>query len=355
MDIKYFKDCKYFRGDIPCKPHKQYNYHCESCSLYSPKKDIILIIKLGAVGDVIRTTPLLHKIWEEEPDSLVWWLTYTPDVLPSSIDKIFGMSLESILVLESTKFKTVINLDKDPHACGLMNKLNADKKIGFELIDGKPSPIDSLAVHKFQTGLFDDVSQANRKSYLEEIFEICGWKFDGQEYLLDVDESFKWSIPNEGKKIIGLNTGCGGRWVSRLWADENWITLGKLLKEKGYFPMYLGGEQEHDKNINLSKSANCYYPGHFSFQGFISLMNQCDAVVSAVTMAMHIAVGLKKPLILMNNIFNKYEFELYSRGEIVEPDKECKCFFSPKCKNEEYFCMEHLSAEKIFSAINRLF
>jgi heptosyltransferase-2 len=355
MDVKYFRDCKFFRGDIPCKPHKLYNYHCETCSSYSPKKDIILIIKLGAVGDVIRTTPLLHKIWKEEPDSLVWWLTYTPDVLPSSIDKIFGMNLESILVLESTKFKTVINLDKDPHACGLMNKLNADKKIGFELKEGKPSPINSLAEHKFQTGLFDDVSQANRKSYLEEIFEICGWKFEGQEYLLDVDESFKWSIPNEGKKIIGLNTGCGGRWVSRLWADENWIKLGKLLKDNGYFPMYLGGEQENEKNLFLSKAAGCYYPGHFSFQGFISLMNHCDAIVSAVTMAMHIAVGLKKPLILMNNIFNKYEFELYGRGEIVEPDKECKCFFSPNCKNEEYFCMEHLKPEKIFSAVKRLF
>jgi heptosyltransferase-2 len=84
-------------------------------------------------------------------------------------------------------------------------------------------------------------------------------------------------------------------------------------------------------------------------------MNHCDAIVSAVTMAMHIAVGLKKPLILMNNIFNKYEFELYGRGEIVEPDKECKCFFSPNCKNEEYFCMEHLKPEKIFSAVKRLF
>jgi heptosyltransferase-2 len=82
-------------------------------------------------------------------------------------------------------------------------------------------------------------------------------------------------------------------------------------------------------------------------------MNQCDAVVSAVTMGMHIAIGLKKPLVLMNNIFNPYEFELYGRGEIVEPNKECKCYFSPKCINKEYFCLEHLPADKLFDAILR--
>ena len=85
----------------------------------------------------------------------------------------------------------------------------------------------------------------------------------------------------------------------------------------------------------------------------ISLVNQCELVVTAVTMGMHLAIGLKKKLVLMNNIFNPYEFEMYGRGEIVEPDKECTCYFSPKCKNKEYFCMEHLTVNKIFEAIER--
>jgi len=115
--------------------------------------------------------------------------------------------------------------------------------------------------------------------------------------------------------------------------------------------MLLGGEQEDEKNKRLSSLTGAYYPGHFSFDEFISLMNRCDVVVSAVTMAMHIAIGLKKPLVLMNNIFNRNEFELYGRGEIVEPDKPCQCFFSPTCKNPDYFCMEHLSPERILNGV----
>ena len=354
-DIDFKRDCKHFLGHIPCKPHKNEGVHCDDCKYYEPKKNIILIIKMGAVGDVIRTTTLLPKIKEEYPESLIWWMTYTPDVVPSIVDKVYKLNVESLLVLESTEFELVINLDKDDFACGLANRLKADQKIGYYLQDGKPAPINKEAEHKFITGLFDDISQANTKSYPEEIYEICSWKYEGQEYILDVDSSFSWDIPNGGKKVIGLNTGCGGRWVSRLWSDENWIALAKMLKEAGYFPMFLGGEQEDAKNKYYSEQTGCYYPGHFSFQGFISLMDQCDAVVSAVTMAMHIAIGLKKPLILMNNIFNSNEFELYGRGEIVEPDKECKCFFSPRCRNEEYFCMDHMKAEKIFNSVDKVF
>ncbi|GAB6283123.1 MAG: hypothetical protein STSR0008_18790 [Ignavibacterium sp.] len=60
-------------------------------------------------------------------------------------------------------------------------------------------------------------------------------------------------------------------------------------------------------------------------------MNNCDLVVTAVTMGMHLAIGLKKQLILFNNVFNKNEFYLYGRGEILEPDFDC--YYLPTCEN----------------------
>lgn len=352
--VKYYSDCKYFRGYIPCKYHKDEDVHCETCKHYKPLSKIILIIKLGAIGDVIRTTPLLHKIRKEHPDAAIWWLTYSPAILPSGvIDKILTYDAESLTIMQATVFDIVINLDKDPQAVALTKLLNADDKIGFTFKNGKPAPIDTKAEHKFLTGLFDDVNQANTKSYPEEIFEICGWSFDGEEYILDCDDTIKWDIPNGIKKIVGLNTGCGDRWRSRLWDEKNWEKLIALLDEVGYFPMLLGGKQEDEKNQRLAKNTGAYYPGHFSLQEFISLMNQCDTVVTAVTMGLHIAVGLKKNVVLMNNIFNPKEFDLYGRGEIIQPEKPCTCYFSPSCKNPDYFCMDHLKPETIFEAVKR--
>ena len=61
-------DCKYFKGDIPCVYHKKEGVKCnDSCKYYYPKinkkmKKRILIIKLGAIGDIIRTTPILRQL-----------------------------------------------------------------------------------------------------------------------------------------------------------------------------------------------------------------------------------------------------------------------------------------------------
>ncbi len=348
-------DCRYFRGDLPCKPHKKFGVHCvdekgKDCSHYDPISKRILIIKLGAIGDVIRTTPLLRKLKESEPHAEVWWLTLTPDVVPSSVDVILPFTPQSIATLSAIDFDVIYNLDKDKEACALCSTLSGKIKKGFTLRNGKCIPIDSAAEHKYITGLFDDLSQQNTKRYQEEIFEICGFDFNREEYIMSEIPEHSWKLP-KNKRIVGLNTGCGGRWTSRLWPDTYWISLAKKLKKAGYVPLLLGGELEHKKNLKLAKQSSAIYFGHFPLKQFLGEINQCDLVVTAVTMAMHFTIGLQKKIVLFNNIFNKHEFELYGRGEILEPDFDCDCFYSPTCPNN---CMQYLSVERVFDACKRL-
>jgi heptosyltransferase-2 len=358
MDMVLKTDCRYFRGDIPCKPHKQSGVHCvddrgESCPHYSPISKKILIIKLGAIGDVIRTSPLLHRLTREYPGAQIWWVTHTPDIIPSIVDRAFKFSPESLLILQQTYFDIAINLDKDSEACALMNIIQAGLKKGFWLNDDRCAPIDGDAEQKFLMGVFDDLNRINTKSYPEEIFEICGFQFAGEEYLLDnfASEGYRWPKLPKKKIVIGLNTGCGGRWISRLWPEKYWITLARQLKKAGYAPLLLGGEQEHRKNLKIARLSGALYFGHFPLHQFINLVDQCVLVVTAVTMAMHITIGLKKKIVLFNNIFNRHEFELYGLGEVVEPAIECVCFFSPTCPND---CMSTIEPRRVFDTIRRL-
>lgn len=351
--IDYKNDCKKFRGDLPCRPHKEFGYHCSDCLAYAPSSGKILIIKLGAMGDVIRTTPLLEPLLNEYPNHEIWWLTQYPDAVPSTVDRILQFSTESVLVAQSTAFDIVISLDKDHFAIALASQLRAKKILGFTMVDGKCAPANEAARDKFITGLFDDANKANEKSYLEEIFEICGYEFHGEEYVLNAPARKDWKIDSQGKPIIGLNTGCGDRWTSRLWSEDYWLKLCELLSEGGYFPLLLGGRQEDEKNARLAASGRAAYLGHFPLQEFISLMDNCTTVVTAVTMGLHLAIGLRKKVVLMNNIFNPKEFELYGRGEIVMPERECTCYFSPKCKRSDYFCLDSLTPEMVFGAVRR--
>lgn len=190
---------------------------------------------------------------------------------------------------------------------------------------------------------------------MQEIFEICGFDFNDEEYILDVDHSYDnlWKPLKEkanGKKIIGLNTGCGKRWLTRLWPEEYWIELIRKLHAAGNFPLLLGGPDEDVMNKKYAEITGAYYPGTFTLKQFISLTNQCDAVLTAVSMMMHIAIALKKPLILFNNIFNRNEFYLYNNGTIVKPTTGCDCYYGNTCKRERH-CMKDLPVDTVYAAI----
>lgn len=352
-------DCRFFRGDIPCRLSKQYGVMCDKCEFYKKTDSKILIIKLGAAGDVIRTTPLLYPLKREYPGSKIFWLTYTPELVPVNTevctDVVLKCDFQNILYLEETEFDIAINLDKDREAISLMNKLNSKKKFGYTIKNGLCYPVNEYAEHKYLTGIFDNLSKENKKSYLEEIFELCRYRFKKEKYIIECDESYdkKWDI-DFGKRVIGLNTGCGSRWTSRLWSDDKWMDLINRLTDRGFEVILLGGQQEDLKNRYYSENTKGKYFGHFSLKTFLNLANKCELIVTQVTMTMHIAIGLGKKLVLMNNIFNPNEYELYGNGEIVQPRKECKCYFSPKCINKEYNCMDYMFPEDIFNATVKL-
>lgn len=353
-DLKF--DCRHFKGHIPCKPNKLRDKVCRSCDEYSPVNKRILIIKLGAIGDVIRTTPLVVRFRKNYPGCHISWVTLTPDVLPADqVDAIYKFDFPSIYSIQNQKFDIAINLDKETDACSLLKDVSANQKFGFTWEDGHIALATPAAEHKLITGLFDNISKVNTKNYMEEIFEICHLDFQDEPYILNFNKDLaaKWHIIKDkaaGEKIVGLNTGCGKRWQTRLWPDEYWIELISALKENGLFPVLLGGADEHEKNTFLNQKTQAYYPGHFSLQEFISLTSNCDIIVTQVSMMMHIAIGLKKPLILMNNIFNPHEFYLYNNGVIVGPESGCDCYYGNTCKRDRN-CMQDLLPKKVLEQI----
>lgn len=354
------QDCVHFRGGIPCKPNKVSGAVC-TCSEFRPVSKRILIIKLGALGDVIRTTPLVVRFRAEFPDCHITWLTQSPDVLPKNdIDLILKPDAFSLFLIGHSQYDIAINLDKEQEACMLLAEAKATEKYGYDWQHNQLAPATPAAVHKLMTGFFDQLSQANTKSYLEEIFEICHRDFRMEPYLINKNEAlaatWKQRLAESagGKTIVGLNTGCGPRWNTRLWPQSYWEALAVQLREAGYFPVFLGGSLEDEKNRAMAAATGTHYPGHFSLEEFIALTDACDLILTQVSMMMHIATALQKKMVLMNNIFNKHEFELYGRGEIIEPSSGCICYYGNTCQRGENSCMHELQPQEVAAAIDRV-
>ena len=98
-------DCKYFPGDRPCVFNKIKGQLCNDCSYYSPVGFKVLIIKLDAVGDVLRTTSILPSIKRKFPDSHITWLTKS-----SSKDLFKNNSfIDSLLIYEDYGLTALLN------------------------------------------------------------------------------------------------------------------------------------------------------------------------------------------------------------------------------------------------------
>lgn len=349
------RDCKDFKGSIPCKLNKETGVNCINCNSYRPGTFKILIIKLGAIGDVIRTTPLLTRLIEIHQEAEIYWITHTPEMLPKEVDHKLKYNFTNVQILQAIEFDLSINLDKDWESCALLNSIYATEVRGYCLMEGKTSPVDSSAYEKYLTGIMDEVSKLNQKHYMQEIFEICDvGEFKEEPYLLSNGEKGKhnWNI-DRSKTVIGLNTGCSARWSSRLWPTENWVQLAKALKFIGYEVVILGGEQEADINTEISLLSATKYFGVNGLNVFIDLVDNCDLVVSQITMAVHIALGLKKKVVVMNNIFNPSEFHLYGLGKLIEPTTGCDCYYLSECKRDRH-CMKDITVDMILGGIQEV-
>ncbi len=100
-------DCRHYIGDRPCR----FARTCEGCPEYSPQGFRILVLKTGALGDVLRTTILLGGIRRAHPHSHITWIT-APGALPlvpsSLVDRIWTLSPQTLFRLHVERFDLVL-------------------------------------------------------------------------------------------------------------------------------------------------------------------------------------------------------------------------------------------------------
>jgi len=347
-------DCMHYVGDRPCRPHRESGYRC-TCEHFQPVMQRGVIIKLGAAGDVLRSTPLLRALDPLGTGTKILWVTHSPELVPMEACEAVKPTAAVMARIAASTWHFCWNLDKDPEACAIAAATKATEYRGYTLRDGVPYPVNQAAWHKFATGIDDPYSRANKQNYVAEIFDIVGLPYRKEEYWLrsptaEAQARAAELLPKSG--AIGLNIGAGKRWPSRIWPLKYWMELIKLLKSRGLTPVVLGGPEEVEACAELVRETGCISSGLQSLEVFYAMIAQCQCVVTAVTQAMHLAIGARTPLVLLNNIFNSYEFELYGRGEIVGPPAPCECYYSPVCRTGRN-CVNEILPATVFGAVER--
>ncbi|MBI1935301.1 glycosyltransferase family 9 protein [Candidatus Woesearchaeota archaeon] len=337
----------------------------------------ILIIKLGAIGDVIRTTAVLPGLKSKYKNCRIDWVTKkdSADVLKNNslIDKIFliGNALKS---LKGKKYELVICLDDEHAACELASSIKSKKITGAYLNNNKRAYTEDSALW-FGMGLIsrlgkkkaDKLKSRNKKTYQEIIYKILDLKYGRQEPMLALNGNElgfgkKFAEKNKIKKsglVVGINTGAGGRWEDKKLSEESTAKLiDKLndeLKSRNARVILFGGPEEAERNgkiKSLARSEIIDAGCNNSLMEFASLVNLCSILVTSDSLALHIGTALKKKIVVFFGPTSSAEIELYFRGIKIIPKKGCLCCYRQKCNvPPEYNVDDMANAVKKLSSI----
>jgi len=322
----------------------------------------ICIIKLGALGDVVRTTPILPAIKEKYPESEITWITKkeSKEILEGNPDI---KEILTIPVHNPNNFDIIYNFDIENEAIQLVNKIKADKKYGFYDNEGFPAAFDSGAEYYLNTVFDDQLKKSNRKTYQEMMFEIAGLKYKQQKPTLYISNSSKQFAEDflkknglKDTKIIGINIGASSRWPSKSWSLEKLTEFIIKLSKLDYKIMLLGGVDEQSSMNKLSVMLNAndlkIYMADTSnsLKNFFAMVSICDKIITADSLALHVALALNKPTIALFFVTSPYEIEGYNLlTKIISP--KLNEFFPEKSDQYNKELVNSISSEEVAKAV----
>jgi heptosyltransferase-2 len=357
-------DCRHFRGDRPCR----FGRLCDGCPEYAPFEGRILVIKLAATGDVVRTTCLLPSLREAHPEAQITWVTSAPAVpllAPNpTIDRLLSDDPKETLPLLSERFTLVICLDKEPYPASLASRVQAQRKHGVGWSpNGVPVPLSPEGDDYFLLGVSDEEKfRRNPKTYPELIHDAVGLPWKGREYDLPLSRSAlaaadaKLAGAGLGSGFIGLNTGAGPVFAHKGWTVEGWVALIPMLARRHRLPIVLLGgphEREIHREIRAAVGDAVVDLGTDNpVDLFAALVARCRLLVSGDTLAMHLAIAAKVPAVVLLGSTTHRELELFGRGELIVTPLPCAPCYRKSCDIEEH-CMKAITPEQVAAAVAR--
>jgi hypothetical protein len=148
-----------------------------------------IIIKLGATGDVVRTTPLLRKL-----EGRITWITAAKNVslLEGLQENLRTLSWEQRQSVANESYDLVINLEDTLEAGRYVQALKFDRLFGASLAadgglvytDDSRAWFDLSLISRFGRQQADRLKLENRRTYQDLIFSGMGLRFNGECYRL---------------------------------------------------------------------------------------------------------------------------------------------------------------------------
>ncbi|MEY2608948.1 MAG: heptosyltransferase [Verrucomicrobiota bacterium] len=257
----------------------------------------VLIIKLNATGDVVRTTPLLSCLTGE-----ITWVTARNNLglLHRLAGNLRSASWEDREIARDREYDLVINLEDDAECASFLTSVSyrqlfgayVDANGGLAYSEDSRSWFDLSLISVYGRKQADQLKLRNRRTYQEMIFEGLGFRFGGERYLLPE------ALPTDLTGDVAIAPVAGA-----VWPMKNWAYYKELIREL----------EARGLKVNV-------LPRRTSLLEHLGDVQNHRCVVGGDSLPMHFALGSGTPCV---NLFTcTSPWEIYDYGiqtKIVSP------------------------------------
>ena len=311
----------------------------------------ILILKLGALGDVVRTSYILPGLHERfGPGTSITWIT-APAAIPIlrfnpyvaeliSIDRCTNPA--TISALKSVSYEWVLSFDDEVESCGLATQVSAKRISGAFVESGAihytedtREWFDMGLISRFGKARADELKIANTHSHDAIFARMLGIRVDKPGFFNNplseaIAATMLQSLP---RKIVGLNLSAGRRWPSKSLRQDEAIRLIDQLQAGGGTCVLLGGRDDAPYIEAITSQREIPVIHDLSLEEFAGVIRGLDLLITSDTLAVHLAIAQGVPSLSYYAPTSLPEINTFGTGARIASLSPDYCSYRPDADN----------------------
>ncbi len=334
-----------------------------------PEKNI-LVIKLGAVGDVILAVPSLRMLREKFPQARIQMLVdkkiaglvskapYLNGIITVDRSKISNWTYLRKLAgrLRREGFDASVDLQnsKWTHLLAFLSGIPerygfSRKPFGFLLNRGERYAVIAEPPVKNQYRVLSKMGIRN----LDETLEL--WSDD--ENRAKIENLLGEDVLRQGVPRVGLVVGSSPKWETKRWPASYFRELaGRLSRELNCKIVLMGSSDDEAAAVWATDfDAVINLVGKTSLRDLVPLMQKMDVVVSGDTAPLHVAAAMKTRIVaLFGPTDPKRHMPPSNHAAVLSRNLPCQPCYQGTCAIEDKLaCLKKISVDEVFLAVKR--
>lgn len=301
----------------------------------------VLIIKLGALGDMLRAAPAIRRLCLRYGERNVSVLTIAD--LQELARELFGKTITALvsprhkgiaalrtgLLLRQRRFDIVVDLQGDTLAKWYSWVSGSAMKAG--LWPGWPYNKSGTIPRNQKCDVVQNIRQMFESIDVGNPYQ----SFDEQDWRhttsRNVEVFMEQNHLRSGEFVL-MHAGSSSCWISKRWPESHFLRLGKLLLERGITVVWIGGTDDKDLCARLAAQCGVNACGKLSITDLVRIGKISLLSVTNDSAPMH-ALGLSGGKVF--GIFGPTDWQrsyaVNNKSRVLRGDAACSPCHYPVC------------------------